>query len=429
MRATHLPAVPIVTALLLAGCSGDRAASTPAPPTPPSATASAPPSGAPSAAGGTAAHPTTATATATATAAGPPTRQQLRDVRVQARRLADFDHPTAVADRGGDLYVTERTGRVLVLRGGRGTPRQVLDLRGQVRTEGERGLLGLAFSPDGERLYLSFIDRGGDNRLVEHRVSSDRVERRARDVLRVDQPGETHVGGQIAFGPEGMLWWGVGEGGATHTTSGGHAGSTPPRGLDNLLGKILRIDPEPSGGRSYTVPPDNPYVDRAGARPEIWAYGMRNPWRWSFDPVDRELWISDVGHYEVEEVDRLRLDRDAGAHLGWPYFEGDRRWQRGTPPQPYVRPLLTYGHDDGRCAVIGGYVYRGSRIQGLQGAYLFSDFCDGTVRALVERDGEVAHQTELDAAVKRVVSFGQDSAGELYFLSSKGSLFRLEPRA
>ncbi len=235
----------------------------------------------------------------------------------------------------------------------------------------------------------------------------------------------THVGGQVAFGPDGMLWMGIGEGGATHTAGGGHSSRTPPRDLDNLLGKIVRIDPRPSGRRAYSVPDDNPYVARKGARPEIWAAGMRNPWRWSIDRVERTLWIGDVGHYEVEEVDRLRLDRDAGAHLGWPYFEGRRRWQSGTPPKPYVKPLLDYGHDDGRCAVIGGYVYRGTRIPGLAGAYLYSDFCDGTVRAVVEEGGKV-REREMDVALRRAVSFGEDSRGELYLLGLR-NVFRLDP--
>ena len=442
MRVRPLAVAPVLAALALAGCSGAGSGSaaapaaattaaptssaatstapTPTAPTPSSAPAASVPSG--SAPAGTGAPGSTSPAPA---APADASWRQVRAARLETQRLADFDHPTALAELNGDLYVTERSGRVRVLRDGRGRPRTLLDLRGKVGTEGERGLLGVAVAPDGAHLYLSYIDRGGDNRLDEYAVRDGELDEASRrGVLRVDQPGMTHVGGHVAFGPDGMLWMGIGEGGATHTASGGHAARTPPRGLDNLLGKIVRIDPRPSGRRGYTVPADNPYADREGARGEIWAYGMRNPWRWSIDRARQELWIGDVGHYEVEEITRLRLDDDGGANLGWPYFEGERRWQPGTPREPYVRPLLDYGHDDGRCAVIGGYVYRGTEIPDLAGAYLYSDFCNGSVRAVVV-DGDRVRERDLDVGVKRAVSFGEDSRGELYLLSSKGAVFRL----
>ena len=357
----------------------------------------------------------------------PPGAQQLKAVRVRLQHLASFDHPTAVAEHGDNLYVTERSGVLRVLAAGARQSRPLLDLRREVSREGERGLLGAAFSPSGSHLYLSFVDRRGDNRLVEYAMrDGSPVRASRRDVLRVDQPGMTHVGGEVAFGPDGLLWMGIGEGGSAHTASGGHVHETGPRGLDSLLGKILRIDPRPSGQRPYTVPDDNPYVHRRGARPEVWAYGMRNPWRFSFDRVDRELWIGDVGQYQVEEITRLRLDQDAGVDLGWPYFEGTRRERSGKPPGRVVPPLLEYGHD-GRCAVIGGYVYRGTRIPNLAGAYLYSDFCDGRVRALSERNGKIVAGRDLGVRVNRAVSFGEDSRGELFVLSSHGSLFRLIP--
>ena len=420
MRASPSTVGSLIAVLVLSACTGGQETSGAIA----QQTASA--AGASSSAPSPVSTPGAAPPAPTAAAEPPPTAEQLSAVLVRARRLAKFDHPTAVAQHQGDLYVTERAGRLRVLTGETGKPRTVLDLRKEVATQGEQGLLGLAFSPDGTRLYLSYIDRRGDNRLVEYGVQDRALMTGSRrDVLRVDQPATTHVGGQVSFGPDGLLWVGIGEGGAPHTDSGGHAHATPARGLDTLLGTILRIDPRPSGGNAYTVPTDNPYANRAGARPEVWAYGMRNPWRWSIDRVDRELWIGDVGEYKAEEINRLRLDEDAGAHLGWPYLEGSRKRRTGKPPEPQVRSLLDYGHN-GRCSVIGGYVYRGTRIPGLAGAYLFSDFCDGKVRALSERNGEVVAEQNLGVDVGRVVSFGEDAQGELFVLSSSGSVFRLE---
>jgi glucose/arabinose dehydrogenase len=302
----------------------------------------------------------------------------------------------------------------------------VLDLSGEVSGGGEQGLLGLTFSPDGGRLYVNFTDRAGDTRVVEYAFSGGRADTGTRrELLFVDQPFANHNGGQVSFGPDGRLYVGLGDGG-----SGNDPGDRA-QNLGDLLGSILRIDPAPSGGRPYTIPPDNPFVGRrdgpSGARGEIWMYGLRNPWRFSWDRQTGDLWIADVGQNAVEEINFLAGAAPAGANFGWPLMEGSRR-NRGANPEGAVLPIFEYGHDQG-CSVTGGYVYRGSRLPALRGVYVYSDFCSGTLWGLVQSGGQEAGQRELDvggASGLRVASFGEDSAGELYVLNLGGGLFRFE---
>jgi glucose/arabinose dehydrogenase len=356
-------------------------------------------------------------ATATTPAAAP-----LGSVHVRLTRVATLAQPLAMAVRPGDdtLYVAGKGGKVVGVHEG-GDPTTVLDLSGGVSTGGEQGLLGLVFSPDGSRLYVNYTDPAGDTRVVEYAFDGGRADpASARELLTVDQPFANHNGGNLVFGPDGMLWIGLGDGG----------GGGDPRGnaqsLGTLLGKMLRIDPRPSGGQPYTVPPDNPFVGTGGARGEIWALGLRNPWRYSFDRATGDLWIGDVGQNAREEVDFTPAGSKGGLNFGWPRLEGNSHYS-GSAPTGAVPPILDYSLDEGgNCAVTAGYVYRGSQIPGLVGAFLYADVCGGWVRAVRQEGGKVVDQAEL-LQLNQLVSFGQDAAGELYALSLAGGVYRIDP--
>jgi glucose/arabinose dehydrogenase len=273
-----------------------------------------------------------------------------------------------MAVRAGDptLYVAEKVGRVRAIRGDGVDPRPVLDLSGQISLGGEQGLLGLAFSPDGRFLYVNYTDPAGDTHVTEFAMGNRSVDLASRrDVLFVDQPFSNHNGGNLVFGPDGYLYLGLGDGGSAGDPLGN------AQSLGTLLGKMLRIDPRPGGGRPYRIPEDNPFVDREGARPEIWAYGLRNPWRYSFDRNTGDLWIGDVGQSAREEIDLQAAQSAGGENYGWDRLEGTLRFEGSAPPNA-VPPVFEYGRDQGG-TVIGGYVYRGRDIPGLNGTYLFGD--------------------------------------------------------
>jgi glucose/arabinose dehydrogenase len=369
----------------------------------------------------------TTTSAAPSTTAAPAARAassaQFRAARVRLVEVATLEQPVAMAVRPGDgtLYLVEQVGRVRAVRGGRLDPTPVVDISGQVNAGGERGLLGLAFSPDGGYLYLHYTDLAGDHQVSELVMGGRRADPGSeRSVLRIDDPFGNHNGGQLAFGPDGRLYLGFGDGG------GGGDPQGNGQSLGSLLGKILRIDPRPGGGRPYRVPSDNPFVDRAGARPEIWAYGLRNPWRFSFDPASGDLWIGDVGQNAFEEVDREPAG-SGGRNYGWNRREGRHAYAGGERPGGAVDPVIEYGRAGGACTVIGGFVYRGQRIRGLRGAYLYGDYCAGLVRAARVRGGKVAEQRDLGLNVPSLSSFGVDAAGELYALSLGGPVYRISP--
>jgi glucose/arabinose dehydrogenase len=365
------------------------------------------------------------TATSTPAPAGPPTQAELDRVAVRLDRVARLHEPVAlvVADDDTTFYVGERAGRVRVIRDGRLDPKPLLDLTDQVVVEGEGGLLGVALAPDGRHLYVSFTDRRHAVRLVEVGVDEDGVDPASRrDVLTIAQPSTRHHGGNLVFGPDGLLWIGIGDG------SPGGDPADAAQSLRVLSGKLLRLDPTPTGGRSYKVPATNPFVGRKGARPEIWAYGLRNPWRFSFDRATRDLWIGDVGQYVIEELDVIALRRSAGANFGWNRLEGRRRFN-GSPPPGAVPPIHQYNHDGGRCAVVGGHVYRGTQIRDLQGAYVYGDVCDGRIRALAGARGKPLRHRDLGLRLPGLVSFAETRAGELYALSLAGGIHRLAPTA
>jgi len=352
----------------------------------------------------------------------------LGEVRVRVEPVAtELEDPTGMAVRTGDprLYVAEQEGRIRAV-GPTGAVETVADLSARIGAGGERGLLGLTFSPDGTELYVNYTDRSGTTVIEALRVGGDgRVADRGRVLLRIPQPQPNHNGGDLTIGPDGMLWIATGDGGGAGDRGAGHAPEGNGQSLRTLLGKLLRIDPRTDGSRPYGVPPDNPFVGRSDARHEIWAYGLRNPWRFSFDRGSGDLWIADVGQNAWEEVNRLPAGTGAGANFGWNVFEGTQRYRAGDAPG-HVPPVHTYGRD-GRCSVTGGHVYRGGAIPALRGAYLFSDYCDGRIRALrVAPDGEV-EVADLGVRLPNVAAFGQDAAGELYVVSQQDGLWRLVP--
>lgn len=352
---------------------------------------------------------------------------QVGTAKVQLTPVARLEDPTAFVTRGGDsaLYVTEQVGRVRSVRDGKLAPEPVIDLTAVVGAGGERGLLGLTFSKDGTKLYVHYTNKGGDTRVDEYAMRGGTADTGSRrQLLAVPQPQPNHNGGQLSFGPDGKLYLGLGDGGGAGDSGNGHPPGGNGQSLDTLLGKILRIDPTPSSGRQYTIPSDNPFAN-GGGQPEIWAYGLRNPWRFTWDRETNDLWVADVGQNAWEEIDFVAGGRAAGANFGWNRLEGTHRFA-GDPPPNAVPPIFEYPLD-GTCAAIGGYVYRGSKIPALAGAYLYSDYCESMVRALVQRDGKVTDHRDLAIKGNRVTAFGEDQSGELYVLSQGDGLQRIDP--
>jgi glucose/arabinose dehydrogenase len=321
---------------------------------------------------------------------------------------------------GSDLlYVANKSGTIQTLRDGAVDPEPVLEIRDDVSVGGEQGLLGLAFSPDGRFMYVNYTDVDGNTNVVEYQMSGDGPDPSTRRlVLHVNQPFSNHNGGDLVFGPDGHLYIGLGDGGSGDDPMGNG------QNLGVLLAKMLRIDPRPSGGRPYGIPPDNPFVGRAGARPEIWAFGLRNPWRYTFDRDTDDLWIGDVGQGAWEEIDFQPAGSRGGQNYGWNSYEGTHRYV-GPDIENAVPPIDEYGHGSGECSITGGYVYRGSDIPALRGWYLFGDFCLGDVMAIRQRGGKVVERKDLGLHVDSLSSFGEDQQGELYLLSLGGPVYRL----
>jgi glucose/arabinose dehydrogenase len=340
---------------------------------------------------------------------------------VKAQLIATMDQPVAMAVRPGDpaLYVAEKTGRVVAVRDGDVDPKPVLDLADQISIGSEQGLLGIAFSPDGSHLYANYTDVDG-NTNVEAFEMGDAVADPAtqRQILFVRQPYENHNGGNLVFGPDGYLYIGLGDGGSAGDP---HDNA---QSLGTLLGKMLRIDPTPDGEKPYAIPPGNPFAGMEGARPEIWAYGLRNPWRYSFDRATGDLWIGDVGQNSWEEVDEQGAHSTGGENYGWNRLEGTHPYE-GDPPPNAVPPVYEYPH--GGCVVTGGYVYRGEVMPALDGSYVFADFCLGDLETLRPLEGGDLEHGELDLHVDSPASFGEDAAGELYVLSLEGGIYQLVP--
>jgi glucose/arabinose dehydrogenase len=386
--------------------------------------------------GGTAARTTTSskapastTPTGGSTTTGPPRGADLAAARFRLTPVASVRAPTAFPIRAGDptFYVTEQAGRVRAIRDGALVEAPVLDVTSTTSSGGERGLLGLAFSPDGSRLYVDHTDPDGDTRVAEYRMRADRTAdpTSRRELLAIDQPQANHNGGNLVFGPDRMLYVGTGDGGAAGDEGPGHAPGGNGQSTGTLLGKLLRIDPTPSGTQPYTIPPDNPFAG-GGGRPEIWATGLRNPWKFTFDRATGDLVIGDVGQNSYEEVDWVAAGTPGGLDFGWNIREGLHAFRDG-PTDGLTDPVLEYPHDDGRCSISGGYVYRGTRIPALAGAYLYSDACHGTIRGTAIGPGVEAREVDFGLDAGPVVGFGQDADGELYVLSQSRGVLRIDP--
>ena len=369
--------------------------------------------------------PTDASTTTATTVA--PTASALPNGRFHAVRIAHgLDSPVAVATRPGDdaLYVAEQyRADVLALRGStRSSARVVLDLAGAVTTGNEQGLLGIAFSPDGSRLAIDFTaPDDGATHVDEYTMLPDGTADPAsvRHLLRVAQPFPNHNGGHVVYDSRGLLYIGFGDGGAGNDPYGN--GQNPR----TLLGKILRIDPSTSSnGHDYGIPADNPFADGAQGAPEIWALGVRNPWRFSIDATTGDVWIGDVGQNEWEEIDRVPAGRN-GANLGWNRREGTHEFQGGDRHPDDLEPVHDYPHGDDGCSVTGGLVHRGERVPALQGVYVYSDFCSGELSALVLGADGAAQVAKLGVHIDQPAAFADAPRGDLVVVSRAGDVFRI----
>jgi glucose/arabinose dehydrogenase len=347
---------------------------------------------------------------------------------VRLEKIGDFEQPLYVTQppASDDLYVVEQTGRVRVVRDGEVLPDPFVDLSGEVSASGEQGLLSLAFAPDfadSRLLYAYYTDADGDQRVVEFEANADgsRAEPGSeRLVLRMDDFATNHNGGLLVFGPDDRLYIGTGDGGGS--------GDPERNGQDlgSLLGKILRIDPRASGGRPYSIPAGNPFAGRQGARPEVFSYGLRNPWRFSFDPPSGSLFIGDVGQNAFEEIDYVPVARARGGNFGWSAFEGNEEFNDDQPAPGHIRPALAYGRDAG-CSVTGGYVVRDPALRSLYGRYVYGDYCAGALRSFVPSGGAARDDRALGLTVPSLSSFGVDADGRIYVTSISGGVFRLAP--
>lgn len=373
----------------------------------------------------------TARATLTATAASPTATPSPSAAAatprpgLRLRRVGTFDSPVYVTSPPGDrrrLFVVEQDGRVRVMRDGRTLSRPFLDLRGRISAGGERGLLSLAFAPDyarSGRFYVYYTAGDGAIRIVEYRRRSAERARRgsARVVLSQPHPAGNHNGGLVQFGPDGMLYAGLGDGG------GAGDQDNNAQNLGTVLGKIIRIDPRRRGGRAYRVPGSNPFAGRSGVRPEIYAYGLRNPWRFAFTPAG-DLVVADVGQNEVEEISIVRR---AGANLGWRVYEGRSRYAGGTAPG-HLPPVIERSHSAGNCSISGGVVVRDPVLSSLRGRYVFGDFCRGQLESARMVGGSARSVRSHSVSVDQLSSFGVDGRRRVYATSLSGPIYRLVPR-
>jgi len=345
--------------------------------------------------------------------------------------VSGLSSPLYLTSPPGDLsrlFIVEQGGIIRVIKDGALLPVPFLDISTRISAGGEQGLLGLAFYPDystSGRFAVHYTDPAGDTHLSIFQISADPDVADAASelvILTADQPYANHNGGQLTFGPDGLLYLGLGDGGAGNDPEG------RAQNLSDLLGSILRVDVQT--GTSYTIPADNPFVGQAGVQPEVWSYGLRNPWRFSFDRATGDLYIADVGETGYEEVD-VAPSSDGGGkgtNFGWNIMEGTHCLTDASCDQTGLTlPVFEYGHDQG-CSIIGGYVYRGSAIPDLQGQYFYADLCQGWVRSLRYSAGAATEVTDWPTLRPggSVFSFGEDAAGELYVLSTAG-VFRLVP--
>ena len=348
-------------------------------------------------------------------------------------RLGSFDAPTFLAAPRGDSrrFVVQRGGTIVIVKGRRALDQPFLDVSDNVSTDGEGGLLSMAFAPDYKssgRFYVYYTDREGFLQIDQFQRSSnpDRADPASRrSVMRVPHHRFNHKGGQLEFGPDGMLYAGFGDGG------GGGDPDENAQNLSRILGKLIRIDPRPGGG--YDIPSSNPFANRGGARGEIYAYGLRNPYRFSFDRTRGSLTIGDVGQDEIEEIDFVpgrsgNRQPPGGYNFGWDVFEGRNRYEDGSA-RGHVESVITETHDDGWCSIIGGYVIRDRSLRGTRyyGRYVYGDLCRPDLKlAFLKRPRAPTSATGL--RVSNLVSFGEDGRGRVYAVSMDGPIYRIGRR-
>lgn len=337
----------------------------------------------------------------------------------------DLVHMTTIGDGSGRLFLVQRQGYVYELRNGEIDPTPFLDIHTLVETDfNEQGLLSIAFSPDfaqSRELYVNYTSKSGrgDTIVARYRVGDDgRADpASAQTILQIDQPAANHNGGLLLFGPDGYLYIGTGDGGAA-----GDPWNNAER-LDTLLGKLLRIDVV--GQETYAIPRGNPFDPADGQKAEIWAYGLRNPWRFSFDRLTGDLYIADVGQNTWEEVNFTPAGSRGGLHYGWDTMEGAHCFEppEGCDTSGKVLPVAEYDHGLG-CSITGGYVYRGTRYPSLYGTYFFGDYCSGRIWGLRQHEGQWQLAELLDTNVL-ISSFAEDEEGELYVLDLRSDVYHL----
>jgi glucose/arabinose dehydrogenase len=381
---------------------------------------------------GTAAAATTTQASGAKAAAAtkPGSGAEAAATGVRLVSAGTFTSPVYVTAPAGDkrrIFVVEQRGTIRVVRAGRTRRAPFLDIRSKVLAGGEQGLLSMAFAPDyarTRRFYVDYTDRSGVQRVVEYRASKSNAERAdagsARLVLSYDGLESNHNGGLVLFGPDRLLYVGTGDGGGGNDQHGTRGNA---QDLGKLEGKLLRIDPRRSGGRSYSVPSSNPFVGRSGARGEIYSYGLRNPWRFSFDRSTGDLAIGDVGQDAIEEIDFARTGEARGANYGWRPLEGRRR-NFDEPAPRAVPPVLEFRHP-ANCSVTGGYVVRDPALPSLDGRYVYGDFCKGELRSAKLSAGYASGDRSLGLRkVGSLSSFGEDALGRVYVVSLDGAVYR-----
>ncbi len=361
---------------------------------------------------------------ATFTPAAPPLAGELPDPGVfeWAQYVGGLSYPIDIKNAGDDrLFVVEQAGLIRIVTGGELLPEPFLDIRDRVNADGsERGLLGLAFHPDYHSngfFYVNYTGVGGTTHIARFSVGDDPNQANPSsemDLLQVAQPYRNHNGGGLAFGPDGYLYIGLGDGGSAGDPQGN------AQRVDTLLGKLLRLDVD--SAQPYAIPSDNPFANEAG-RPEIWAYGLRNPWRFAFDFPTGQLFIGDVGQGEWEEIDWQYPGAPAPANYGWNLREGAHDYRGGEAPD-LVDPIAEYTHADG-CAVTGGGVVRDPGLPEWQGVYLYGDYCSGKIWGLLQGGGGW-HSGQLFDTPFSITSFGVDRAGAVYLADYAGALYRLQ---
>ncbi|MGH7806037.1 MAG: PQQ-dependent sugar dehydrogenase [Candidatus Binatia bacterium] len=355
----------------------------------------------------------------------PPGDAEVRLVTVASGLDVPLDVAAARSD-ASRLYVAEKTGRIRVIENGQLLATPFLDLSALVSNGQEQGLLGLVFHPSypsDSRFFVNYTNAAGDTRLVSYRVSANpnvADPSSAVAILALDQPAANHNGGGLAFGPDGFLYVALGDGGGANDPSGNG------QSLATLLGKLLRLDVSVA---PYAVPATNPFVGVTAARGEIWAFGLRNPFRFSFDRSTGDLYVGDVGQAAREEIDFAPSSSNGGENYGWSRTEGTQCLLGGACDRSGITfPVVEYGHDDG-CSVAGGYVYRGADVPALRGTYFYGDFCSGFVRSLRISGGNATDTREWPelAPDGQITSFGEDAAGELYLTVQDGRVLRIAP--